>query len=141
MDSVVITKNSKKIRLRHKSSFDCFCILVNFLQQYIIMDLLGGYGDSSDEEETQNATKKRKLEESEDSNNKKIKDEEVEIIHIGSSYAGDEDDDLPPLPDMFEDKDDLNTEEERKKHQGRVRTFKHVVGNYPTFLHIPGILL
>jgi hypothetical protein len=44
-----------------------------------------------------------------------------------------------PLPSIFdENKKDLMSEKERQeKHQGRVRQFPHVEGNYATFFYVP----
>lgn len=43
---------------------------------------------------------------------------------------------LPPLPaDLF---DAAVVVEERTKHKGRIRTFPHIEGNYPTFVYLPG---
>jgi hypothetical protein len=107
------------------------------------MDLLSGY-DSGDEETSDN---KRKLGEEEgEGHNKKAKRTEETKEHKKGDEINDksadrkveeEDDELPPLPDMFEANEDQSYED-KSKHQGRVRTFKHVVGNYATYVHIPG---
>ena len=107
------------------------------------MDLLSGYGDSDDEEQSDN---KRKLEDEQDEEESKRpkraatveESKEGEGAKKDKSAEEEEDDELPPLPEMFEANGDQAGYEDKSKHQGRVRTFKHVVGNYATYVHIPG---
>ncbi len=40
---------------------------------------------------------------------------------------------------MFNITQNNDETEDKSKHQGRSRSFKHVVGNYPTYVHIPGL--
>ena len=109
------------------------------------MDLLSGYGDSDDEEHSDN---KRKLEDAQGEEMESIKrpkraatveeSKEGEGAKVDKRTEEEEDDELPPLPEMFEANGDQAGYEDKSKHQGRVRTFKHVVGNYATYVHIPG---
>ena len=37
-----------------------------------------------------------------------------------------------------EEEEDQGTKDEDERHQGRKRSFAHVRGNWPTYVHIPG---
>ena len=109
------------------------------------MELLSGYGNSDDDDEADEAScdgKKRKLGSGDDGecSKKKLKQGEEEAGGgLPRVENGGEDDELPPLPEMFES-EDQSVHQDKSKHQGRVRSFKHVVGNYATYVLIPGII-
>ncbi|MFN7131342.1 MAG: hypothetical protein ACK4N5_04625 [Myxococcales bacterium] len=45
---------------------------------------------------------------------------------------------LPPPPTDLVGEDESRGGEDRVGHLGRIRTFPHIEGNYPTFVYIPG---
>eukprot|EP01111_Echinosteliopsis_oligospora_P009850 TRINITY_DN2965_c1_g1_i1.p1 TRINITY_DN2965_c1_g1~~TRINITY_DN2965_c1_g1_i1.p1 ORF type:complete len:229 (+),score=75.05 TRINITY_DN2965_c1_g1_i1:70-756(+) len=120
--------------------------------------LLSNYGDGDDEQEEEEEnfgsssevsttpSTKRKHDDDDDDDRPPTKRQHTSssLILSDVSYLKDDDDDgddeLPPLPEIFttnSSKDDEGREDDPSRHQGRIRSFKHVRGNYATYVYIP----